>query len=242
MPDTLRMVAAAERSQMELRGLKRRGKVLGAVLVLERASQAALKQASELTAMLAEQCILVAVDGGLKTCRAGRRRPDLFVGDGDSLRKVPTDIPTVIYPRDKEFSDLSGALAEMRKRRVQVVAAAGLLGGRVDHEWANLLELANWSRWFAAIIAPTARGTVLVTSYGCQAATVRERTFSLLALSSTSLVTLVGTRWELHRRRLRPGSHGLSNVTGTELDLTVHSGTVALVLLPPLKGALKSRA
>jgi hypothetical protein len=74
---------------------------------------------------------------------------------------------------------------------------------------------------------------VVVTSHGCKAATVRGRTFSLFALGSASTVSLSGTRWELARRRLRPGSHGLSNSTGTELDLTVHTGVVALVMLPP---------
>jgi hypothetical protein len=42
-------------------------------------------------------------------------------------------------------------------------------------------------------------------------------------------VTLRGTRWPLRRKRIRPGSLGLSNETGTSLSLTVHSGTVVLL-------------
>jgi len=226
------MGVRGERAQMELRGLKRRGGVQAAVLVLQGSKPSLVARASALTAMMADRCILVAVDGGMKTCRAARRRPDLFVGDGDSQRRIPTDVPTVVYPREKDFSDLAGALREVRKRKVQVVAVAGLLGGRLDHEWANLLELGRHSREFAGILAPTDRGTVIVTSHGCIAATVRERPFSLFSLSASSMVSLTGAKWDLERRRLRPGSQGLSNVTGTEIDLTVHSGTVALVLLP----------
>ncbi len=103
------------------------------------------------------------------------------------------------------------------------------------------MEVAVCSRWFAGVIAPTDRGTVVVTSHGCKAATVRGRTFSLLALNGASTVTLLGTHWELQRRRLRPGSHGLSNITGTELDLTVHTGVVALVLLPPSRARTRRR-
>jgi len=227
------VIAPGERPQLELRGLSRRGGVRAAVLVLTGARRAILKRATALAAMLADRCLLVAVDGGLRTCRADGRRPDLFVGDGDSVPKAPAEIPSVVFDRDKEFSDLAGALEEMKKRRVQLVALAGLLGGRLDHEWANLLELGNWARSFAAILAPTNRGMVLVTGRGCRAATVRNRTFSLFALGTAATVTLLGSRWELHRRRLRPGSHGLSNLTGTEFDLTVHKGTVALVLVPP---------
>ncbi len=109
---------------------------------------------------------------------------------------------------------------------------AGLLGGRVDHEWANLLELASWSRSFAALTAPTARGDVLITRHGCRLATEPGSTFSVFALNGTATVSLVGPQWELRRRRLRPGSHGLSNVTDRKLDLVVHNGTVALVFVP----------
>ena len=223
-----------ERPPMELRGLGRRGEVRAAVLVLEGASGAELKRAAALAATIADRCLLVAVDGGLETCRAARRRPDLFVGDGDSLRGGPPgDIPSVLFPVDKDFSDLAGALGELRSRHVKVVAVAGFTGGRLDHEWANLLEVASRARGFAGLIAPTDRGTVVVTRHGFRATTVRGRTCSLFALGSAATVSLAGTRWELERRRLRPGSHGLSNVTGTELDLTVHAGVVALVLLPP---------
>jgi thiamine pyrophosphokinase len=228
---------------MEFRGLKKRGEVLSAILVLEGAKREELKRASALGAMLADRCLLVAVDGGLKTCRAARRRPDLFVGDGDSLkRKPPSDIPSIVYPQDKDFSDLAGAFEAVRARKVQVVLVVGLAGGRIDHEWANLLEAAAHSRSFAGLVAPTHRGTVVVTRHGYRASTVRGRTFSLFALGTAATVTLAGTRWELNRRRLQPGSHGLSNLTGTELDLTVHAGVVALVLLPPARRRPRARA
>jgi thiamine pyrophosphokinase len=219
---------------MELRGLKRRGNVLGACLVLTGARTPELKDACALAGSLADRCMLVAVDGGLRTCVAAGRRPDLFVGDGDSTPKVPSDIASVVYPTDKDFSDLAGALGEIRDRRVQFAVVAGLLGGRLDHEWANLLELGAVSRNFAGFLAPTRRGTVIITSHGCRTVTVRGRTISLFSLHGSATVTLQGTRWELHRRRLQPGSHGLSNRTGSELDLTVHRGTAALIF-PPVR-------
>jgi thiamine pyrophosphokinase len=199
------------------------------VLALAGASRAELTRASALGALLADSCLLVAVDGGLNTCRRGKRRPDLFVGDCDSASRVPATIPAVLYDRDKDFSDFKGALIEMRRRSVQLLVLAGFLGGRLDHEWANLLELASASRWFRGILAPTDRGTLLITSRGCKALTVRNRTVSLLALGAGATVSLRGTRWTLRRRRIRPGSLGLSNRTGRALDLTVHQGAVALV-------------
>ena len=222
-----------ERAELELLGLA--GSVRAAVLVLPGASRGCLARAVALAAMQAERCLLVAVDGGLRSCRAAGRRPDLFVGDGDSSGRLPRDLPRVIFPRDKDYSDLRGALNEVRRRRVRIVAVAGLVGGRLDHEWANLFELGRCSRAFAAILAPTPRGTIIVTGRGCRVATLRERPFSLFALGAGATVSLSGARWELERRRLEPGSHGLSNRTGTSLSLDVHRGVVALVLLPPEK-------
>ena len=223
------MAGSGERPQVQLRGLRRRGGVQGAVLVLQGASRAEVQRAAALGALLSDRCLLVAVNGGLRSCRASRRRPDLFVGDGDSSNNIPSGIPAVFYPKDKNFSDLAGALGEMHDRRVQVVVLAGLLGGRLDHEWANLLELGAHAKGFAGILAPTDRGTVLVTGRGCKAVTVRNRMVSLVALGQSATVSLRGTHWTLHRKRIRPGSLGLSNITGAELNLSVHTGVVALV-------------
>lgn len=223
------MSDGAERPRIQLRGPARRGGVRAAVLALAGASRAELTRAAALAALLADSCLLVAVDGGLNTCRRGKRRPDLFVGDCDSAARIPKSIPQVVYERDKDFSDLAGALGEMRRRSVHLLVLAGFLGGRLDHEWSNLFELSGASRWFRGILAPTDRGTLLITSRGCKAVTVRNRTISLLALGSGATVSLRGTKWTLRRQRIRPGSLGLSNRTGRALDLTVHSGTVALV-------------
>jgi thiamine pyrophosphokinase len=235
------MAWPGDRPQLELRGLKKRGGTLAAVLALSGAKPQTLRRAAAQTAMMADRCILVAVNGGLRACRASRRRPDLWVGDADSTGRAPGDVESVLFPKEKDYSDLAGAFAELRRRRVQIVGVAGLVGGRLDQEWGNLFELGRHARHFAGILAPTDRGTVLVTSHGCTAATVRGRTVSLFSLTSTSVVTLSGTRWELQRRRLEPGTHGLSNVTGTRLDLTVHSGTVALVLVPARRSGRGSR-
>jgi len=226
------MPRSRDRPQLELRGLRRRGGVQGAVLVLNGSTCAELRRAKVLATSLSDRCLTVAVDGGLETCIAARRTPDLFVGDGDSARSVPDDLPAVLYDENKDFSDLVGALRELRRREVQVVAVGGLLGGRVDHEWSNLFELGGHARHFAGFVAPTERGLVIVTGHGCRMTTAQRRTVSLFALGAAATVSLGGTRWELARRRLRPGSHGLSNLTGAHLDLTVHTGTVALVLLP----------
>lgn len=224
-----RMGTSSQRLQFRLRGTSRRSAARGAALVLNGASRDGLWSATELAGQLCGAWILVAVDGGLETCRAVGAIPDLFVGDADSSGARPADLASVIYPRDKDLSDLSAALAEVRRREVEVVTIAGLLGGRLDHEWANLFETGAHARRFAGIVAPSDRGTVVVTAHGCHAETVPGCLVSLLVLGGSARVTLRGTRWTLRDQRIRPGSRGLSNLTGKKLDLVVHSGVVAVV-------------
>ncbi|HEX6853153.1 MAG TPA: thiamine diphosphokinase [Candidatus Polarisedimenticolaceae bacterium] len=225
------MTAWSARPQIEFTGIRRHGGVRGAVLVLEGSTREDLRRASALAAFFTDRCLLVAVDGGWNTCRAAGRPPDLYVGDADSTRRVPRSVPSVVYAEDKDFSDLAGALREMRRRRVQVLVVAGLLGGRLDHEWANVQELGAHASGFAGVIAPSRRGVVIVTARGFRARTVRGRSLSLFPVGAAAVVSLVGPRWALTRRRLKPGSVGLSNVTGQLIRLTVHRG-VAVVVFP----------
>jgi len=110
-----------------------------------------------------------------------------------------------------------------------VAVIAGLLGGRLDHEWANLLEAQRAARDFAGILAPSPRGLVVVTAAGVRARTVPGRLVSLFALGRGTRVTLRGTDYTLTKRRLQPGSLGLSNLTGQTLALDVHEGVAVLV-------------
>jgi thiamine pyrophosphokinase len=173
---------------------------------------------------------LIAVDGGLAACRVLRRTPALFVGDLDSARRAPAGVPSIVYAKAKAFSDFAGALLEARKRRARVVTIAGLMGGRLDHEWANLFEVGASARGFDGLIAASARGLILVTTRGVKVSGLGRRIVSAFAFRSGTRVTLRGTRWPLTRASLAPGSHGLSNVARGSVTLTVHAGVAALVV------------
>lgn len=214
------------------RGSRRKRRA--AVVALEGCSPADLKRALEVSRDYDRDAMLVAVDGGLDTCRAIRRRPTLFVGDLDSTRRPPRGVEALIYPIEKDFSDFAGALLELAQRGVAIVVVAGLLGGRLDHEWANLLEVGSAAKHFSGLLAPSSRGLVAVTARGVRAKTTPRRFVSLFAAGRGARVTLLGTWWTLTRARLAPGSLGLSNVTGKRLSLDVHEGVAVVVFPAPL--------
>jgi uncharacterized membrane-anchored protein len=124
----------------------KRARGRAAVLALQGAHRADLERALELAGPFDREPLLVAVDGGLSSCRALRRRPDLFVGDLDSARRPPEGIASRIYPAAKDFSDFSGAILEARRLGADVVVIAGcsaagsITSGRTSSRWAPPLE------------------------------------------------------------------------------------------------------
>jgi thiamine pyrophosphokinase len=93
--------------------------------------------------------LVVAADGGARALLQHGLPLTAIVGDMDSL---PADLlegwvarggAVRRYPRDKDETDLELAVAEAQRRGATRIAVLGALGGRVDHQMANLLLLAG---------------------------------------------------------------------------------------------------
>ncbi len=91
---------------------------------------------------------VIAADSGLDVLDACGIRPDLILGDYDSLaareklerfRADGTEILT--YPEEKDFSDSEAALREAVRRGSASIDLLGGCGGRLDHFLANVLNL-----------------------------------------------------------------------------------------------------
>ena len=103
---------------------------------------------SAVAPLLAKCDFLVAADSGLDQALAYGYRPDLIVGDMDSLgdRSVLADFPeecVKIFPVDKDYTDTELALDEIESYETRVLIGGG--EGRLDHTLA-LLALFESSR------------------------------------------------------------------------------------------------
>jgi thiamine pyrophosphokinase len=185
--------------------------------------------------------LVIAADGGLRHARSLGVRPDLLVGDLDSvdagaLRHWP-EVARVTYPVDKDLLDLELALGEALARGTGDVLVVGALGDRLDQ---SLAAVAVAERFHVdglnvvldsgdARVVPLRRGQVRTEPLA--AGTV----FSLLATRRGTLVSLTGARWRLDHHPLEPGSGlGVSNVASDEGPrVTLHEGG-CLVVVPRL--------
>ncbi|MBU0983263.1 MAG: thiamine diphosphokinase [candidate division Zixibacteria bacterium] len=91
----------------------------------------------------------VAVDGGYRFFAETNTTPDLLIGDFDSIKHKPTNLPrktkVIEYPQDKDKTDTHLALEYCLERKAQKIDIVQTTLGAPDHFLCNvqLLELAD---------------------------------------------------------------------------------------------------
>lgn len=84
---------------------------------------------------------LIAADGGYREVLAQGLKPDLAVGDFDSLGTVPENENVVQHPVMKDDTDMMLAVKLGFERGFDRFYIYGALGGRLDHTLANIQTL-----------------------------------------------------------------------------------------------------
>lgn len=188
----------------------------------------------ELRALPGPEDLVVAADGGLRLLEKRGIRPDVTLGDFDSLGFVPEGEQVQVFSVIKDETDLMIACREGLARGYRVFRLYGGLGGvRVSHTVANLQLL----RWLAD---QGAVGTLY--GLGCEVTLLRERTvrfpkertgfLSLFAAGERAAVTVRGAMYELENAVLTGRFPlGVSNeFCGRETEVTAHEGDLLLIL------------
>ena len=96
----------------------------------------------------AEGDFVIAADGGLKPLLSLGVKPDLLLGDLDSLGSfpLPDDVPLEKHPVEKDDTDTGIALAQGYALGYRHFALYGCSGGRADHLLANFQSMGRWSK------------------------------------------------------------------------------------------------
>ena len=82
--------------------------------------------------------LLIAADAGYTQVRRQGLKPDLVVGDFDSLGSVPEGEKIVRHPVMKDDTDMMLAVKLAFEAGCETFYLYGVLGGRLDHTLANL--------------------------------------------------------------------------------------------------------
>jgi thiamine pyrophosphokinase len=186
--------------------------------------------------------LVIAADGGATWLERIGRRPDLLVGDLDSISEAAVARLTADgteverHPADKDASDTELALdAALRRGATEVILLGALGGSRLDHELANLLLLAAPELQGAArvrIVRGSTRALVLAGPDRLVLGGSPGDRVSLLPLAGEVVgVSTVGLRWPLATATLRAGrTRGLSNeIVEARASVSIDRGSLLVV-------------
>ncbi len=185
--------------------------------------------------------LVVAADGGANSLDRIGRRPDLLVGDLDSIEASLVEslgasgMPIERHPADKEASDTELAVTSALAAGATEVVILGAVGGdRLDHELANLLLLADPALAGRDVRADRGRSTVRAV-HAAGRLELRGGAGDLVTLlpvgGDVSGITTGGLRWQLTDAVLAMGrARGLSNeVVHPPASVRIERGTLLVV-------------
>ena len=177
--------------------------------------------------------LIIAADGGLERLRAAGIKPDLIIGDFDSLGRIPREDNVMVLPTVKDVTDTWAAIELGKERGYTHFRLYGCTGGRFDHTLANIQTLAalatEGKQGFlvdqSQIITAVGPGTVTFGS---------ERRGFLSVFSHTDRclgVSLKGLKYELEDAELTNRFPlGVSNeFQGKPASVTIGEGIAVLV-------------
>lgn len=87
--------------------------------------------------------LVIAADAGYRALREAGIRPNLVVGDFDSLGAAPAEKHVVVLPKIKDITDTWAAIQLGMERGYRNFALYGCTGGRFEHTLANVQTVAH---------------------------------------------------------------------------------------------------
>lgn len=181
----------------------------------------------------------IAADSGIRHAGILGVVPELWIGDFDSVPEIMRaqypDIPTAIYPSEKDKTDGELAVDAAFERGATALVLAGAFGGqRTDHTFLHLASAIRLAEaGVSAVLTSGAQEAHPLlpgeTRFGYEAGTL----FSVLGFSALSGLTLSGVKWPLREADIPFGSsHTLSNEVQGDLKVSLRGGRAVLLAHP----------
>lgn len=184
---------------------------------------------------------VIAVDGGLEHCEKLGIKPDLIIGDFDSLGYVPDGENVIKLIPEKDQTDTGYAIDYFmnnifsdKLNAEYFVHIFGATGGRISHTLANIQSLSVFLGYTDNITAYLYDKSETMTCIGKRIFEFEKRDkgyVSVLARSDKANVSIEGLKYPLKRRKINNSFPlGTSNeFIGQAAKIAVHEGEVLII-------------
>ena len=184
--------------------------------------------------------LVIAADGGTHHCLGLGIRPQVVIGDLDSVREDELEALSasgteiITYPERKDFTDLELALLEAQKRGADRVLILAALGKRWDQSLANLLLPATFPGLKISLLDDQQEIHFIRPGESLEISGQPGDTISLISLSGdASGITTHGLEYPLYQEMLQFGStRGISNVMlGSQASVKLGAGLLLCAVI-----------
>ena len=179
---------------------------------------------------------IVAVDSGAEHAYKLFLKPDLIIGDLDSIDKKIYDrvtkdkIEIIEYQVDKDYTDFEIALKHVINMEIKDITVIGGEYGDIDHLFGSLFTINKlhkdqnilWIHGDQNILFPNSENVEIGVN----------KNFSVLPFSNLINLTISGAEWNLENENVEFGvSKTLRNVSkNTQIHISVLDGKYCLVI------------
>ena len=184
--------------------------------------------------LAAKADLIVAADGGANVARRFGIRPDVIIGDLDSITPATKRFfasCSIIQVSRQDNTDLEKALDYLLTTKVNRVSVMGATGKRVDFTLGNLSVIWNYTGKFEISFVGNGWQAMPVKS-GKKITANPGSTISLIPFGACSGITLKGLRYPLTDATMKVGEIGVSNVVKkSPFSVTVRRGHMLLFIM-----------
>lgn len=175
--------------------------------------------------------LILAADGGYDSLKKAGYVPDIIVGDMDSIKKIPKNIPRLVFPKRKNDTDISLCIKLAERLNYKKIVLLGISGSRHDHFIANLQLMARYSEKGMHIRAMLKKCDIYAITNGVLALPKLEKGKILSVICPYDIahgVSLLGLSYELKSATLTNRFPlGISNEgIGKSPKICVKKGTI----------------
>jgi thiamine pyrophosphokinase len=182
--------------------------------------------------------LIIAIDGGLERCLQLRLKPQLFLGDLDSLGKefqddIPPNCQKIIYPTDKNETDTQLAIQYCIDHKINEIIICNDLGRRFDHSLAIIQNLLQAHRNGINTKVASENQILQIISGSVTLCYPVNTLLSLISITDqTEFISSSGLQYPLENLTLYNWqSRGISNVvTEPEQVLNIASGLIIAII------------
>lgn len=173
---------------------------------------------------------VIAADGGYDAAIEQKITPNLYVGDGDSVKCGNILCEKVLLNTDKDFTDTECAVTEAIKRGFDKIIIYGATGTRLDHTLASIFMLKKYRDCDIRIVDSN-NEIRLITKKTVLHGYIGKTVSFIPADSVVSGLTLEGFKYPLYKKDVNMGTTlTVSNVV-TDEGATVEAESGELLMI-----------